>query len=112
VPQPFLLLSPNFEQRQRRAYHGVLIAGDLSEDDLNKIEVNNRFTGLYPDPDSAEFVYGNHAVNTVYFAHPSVSQFIPGGSGPGTFRDPWPVGLKYIPCPTEPIPVCPWRFWD
>jgi len=92
VPQPCLLLSPNFEQHQRRAYHEVLIAGDLSEDDLNKIEVNG-FVPLHPDPDIAEFAYGNDAANTIYFAQPSVSQFVPGGAGPGTI-DFWPIGLK------------------
>ena len=33
---------------------------------------------------ATEFVYGN---DTIYFAQPSLSQFTPGGSGPGTFDD-------------------------
>jgi len=34
-------------------------------------------------PDTAEFVYGS---GVVYFAQPSPSQFVPGGSGAGTFN--------------------------
>ena len=36
-----------------------------------------------------ELVYGN---NTVYFAQPSPSQFVHGGSGVGTFDQPVPLG--------------------
>jgi len=35
-------------------------------------------------PDTTEFVYGN---DTVYFVQPSLSQFTPGGSGAGTFKN-------------------------
>jgi len=74
-------------------YHEVLIAGDLSEDDLNKMKANGLST-LRPDPDTAEFVYGNDAVNTLYFAQPTASQFVPGGSGPGNVPNFPPMGLK------------------
>ena len=39
--------------------------------------------------ETAEFNYGN---DTVYVAQPSPSQFIPGGSGAGTFDQPVPIG--------------------
>jgi len=39
--------------------------------------------------DTAEFIH-NH--DTVYFAQPSLSQFVPGGSGAGTFDQPVPIG--------------------
>ena len=41
--------------------------------------------------DTAELVYNNE---TVYFAQPTLSQFIPGGSGPGTFVRPATVNLN------------------
>ena len=68
-----------------------MIVGDLSEEDVNRIkyEVPQQ---IFPDPDSAEFVYGNDTVNMVYFAQPSVSQFAPGGSGPGA-PNPQPMGV-------------------
>ena len=34
-------------------------------------------------PDTTKFVYDN---DTIYFAQPSLSQFVPGGSGPGAFN--------------------------
>jgi len=43
--------------------------------------------------DTAEFAYGN---DTIYFAQPSLSQFVPGGSGAGTFN-PALIGLKETP---------------
>jgi len=86
-------LSPNFEQNQRKVYHEILIAGDLSEEDVNKIKDRDPWH-IFPDPDSAEFVYGNDTANMVYFAQPSVSQFVPGGSGPGDVSNFRPVGLR------------------
>ena len=44
--------------------------------------------------DTAEFGYGD---DTIYFAQPSLSQFVPGGSGAGTFNPPLRMGLKGIP---------------
>lgn len=93
-------------------YREVLIAGDLSQDDVDRatnqlgaFQVSLRQMYLtfhilippYQDfartwtllpygrsaPDTAEFVYGN---DNIYFAQPSLSQFIPGGSGAGTFN--------------------------
>jgi len=49
---------------------------------------------LRPDPYTAEFVYSN---DTVYFAQPSPSQFVPGGSGAGTFDPDPPAGVKDPP---------------
>ena len=76
-------------------YHEVLIAGDLSEEDVNQAETLGIFSTA--DPDTAEFVYGNEPVNTVYFAQPSLSQLVPGGSGAGAFNPPAPMGLKDPP---------------
>jgi len=42
----------------------------------------------------AELVYGN---DTIYFAQPSLSQFIPGGSGAGTFNPSASIGLNGTP---------------
>jgi len=84
-------------------YHEVLIAGDLSEGDLDRI-MHSRgvytVIGYYP---TAEFVYGNDAVNTVYFSQPSAPQFVPGGSGPGKIPDFPVMGLKDLPNDTSPL---------
>ena len=83
------------EQNQRKAYHEILIAGDLSEEDVRKADALGNF--LQSDStafDTAEFVYGH---DTVYFAQPTPSQFVPGGSGAGTFNGPTIMGLKGIP---------------
>ena len=93
VSQPCLLLSPNFEQNQRRVYHEVLIAGDISEEDINRM-IAIGLPEASTNPDTAEFVYGNDAVNTVCFAQPTVSQFVPGGSGPGDIPKTPPMGVK------------------
>jgi hypothetical protein len=95
---PFLfgriMVIETFVRNQRRAYREVLIAGDLSQDDVDRA---NAQLGAFQDfaqtwtllpygrsaPDTAEFIYGNE---TVYFAQPSLSQFVPGGSGAGTFN--------------------------
>ena len=79
----FLILGQN----RRRTYHEVLVTGDLSEEDLQWMtpaELQYR----RGTPDIAEFVYNN---DTVYFAQPSVSQFVLGGSA---FNRPAPIGLK------------------
>ncbi|KAF9645600.1 hypothetical protein BDM02DRAFT_490337 [Thelephora ganbajun] len=82
-----------FARNQRVVYREVLIAGDLSQDDVNRATAQ---LGAFQDfaqtwtllpygrspPDTVEFVNGNE---TVYLAQPSLSQFIPGGSGSGTF---------------------------
>jgi len=47
-----------------------------------------------------EFVYGNE---TIYFAQPSLSQFVPGGSGAGTFNQPELINLKDTPNNTLPL---------
>jgi len=83
------------EQNQRNAYREVLIAGDLSEEDVSQAEADGIFSTT--DPDTTKFVYGNDTVNTVYFAQPSLSQFVPGGSGAGAFNPPPPMGLKDSP---------------
>lgn len=94
-------------------YREVLIAGDLSPDDVDRatdqlgaFQVSWQETGftfeptrsnpvqsfaqtwtLLPygrsPPDTVEFAQKNE---TVYFAQPSLSQLIPGGSGSGTFN--------------------------
>jgi len=89
----FSFLTP--DQNQRNAYREVLIAGDLSEDDVNQAEANGIFSTT--DPDTTKFTYGNDTVNTVYFAQPTLSQFVPGGSGAGAFNPPPPMGLKDTP---------------
>ena len=70
------------QQTRRKVYQEVSIAGDLSEEDVN-------WAGAQTEPfleyggSTTEFVYGNE---TVYFAQPSQSQFVAGGSGAGTFN--------------------------
>ena len=104
----FLIL----EQNQSKVYREVLIAGDLSQDDLTRadtqvvVQVSQLWMSFGPPvltpcqsqgvsriwpaspyggsaSGTTEFVYGN---DTVYFAQPSLSQFVPGGSGTGAFR--------------------------
>ena len=77
------------EQPQRKAYSEVLITGDLSEEDIRRAGAGASY--LRTDPYTAEFVHGN---DTVYFAQPSPSQFISGGSGAGTFNPAPAMGLK------------------
>jgi len=76
-----------------------LITGDLSEDDVNQVEANGIF--LATDPDTTEFVYGDDTVNTIHFAQPSLSQFVPGGSGAGAFNPSPPMGVKSTPNDTS-----------
>ena len=77
------------EQPQRKAYSEVLIAGDLSEEDVSRAKAGTSYTTT--DPYTAEFIYGN---DTIYFAQPSPSQFVSGGSGPGTFSPLPAMGVK------------------
>jgi len=58
------------EQNQRNAYHEVLIAGDLTEEDVNRANTLRSSWLPYGMSDTTEFVYGN---DTVYFAQPSPS---------------------------------------
>jgi len=51
--------------------------------------------------DTAEFIYGN---DTVYFAQPRLSQFVPGGSGAGVFNQSTWIGLKDAPKNALPLP--------
>ena len=90
-PPPFWY-SLNFEQNKRKVYREVLIAGDLSKEDVRRVETRGWFflTGR-TSFDTAEFVYNN---DTVYFAQPTRSQFAPGGSGAGTFNQLGSIGLK------------------
>ena len=44
--------------------------------------------------------YGN---DTVHFAQPIPSQFVPGGSGAGTFDSPASIGLDNIPNDTPEL---------
>ena len=73
-----------FEQNQSKAYHEVLIAGDLSVDDIEQTS-SGPLTDDAITPDTAEFIYDN---DTAYFVQPSRSQFVPDGHGTGTFTPP------------------------
>ena len=86
----------SFEQNQHKIYREVSIVGDLTQGDVNQA-VAEGGPLLLDDIsafDTAEFVYGN---DTIYFAQPSPSQFVPGGSGAGTFNPPPRMGLKGPP---------------
>ena len=83
-----------FEQNQRKVYREVVVAGDLSQDDLDKVTLVPVLSSqLYGEsvPDTAGLVYGN---DTVYFSQPSLSQLAPGGSGLGNLSLSVPVGMK------------------
>jgi len=82
----FLIL----EQSRRRTYHEVLVTGDLSEEELQWM-TPAKFLYRGGTPDIAELVYNN---DTVYFAQPSPSQFVLGGSA---FNRPAPTGPKVPP---------------
>ena len=77
-------------QNQRKVYREVLTAGDLSEEDIRLVGATGWFfiSGRAVS-DTAEFVYDN---DTIYFAQPSPSRFVPGGSGAGAFNQPAWVG--------------------
>jgi len=85
-----------FEQNQDKVYSEVLIAGDLSQEDTSWAADNLwafQFGWLSygrSTPDAAELFYGK---DTVYFAQPSPSQFVPGGSGLGSVNRSASVGL-------------------
>ena len=86
-----------FEQNQRKTYREVLIAGDLSEEDISKaVDEEWFFRPGRTTSDTAELVYD---IDTVYLAQPSLSQFIPGGLGAGAFNfgPPALTGLKDTP---------------
>ena len=90
----FILNSLTFEQSQRKVYREILVAGDLSEKDVHRAEILVQDYFMYldkPVSETAGFVYGN---NTVYFAHPSLSQSVPVGSGVGTFNVPAKIGQR------------------
>jgi len=91
----FLIL----EQNQHKVYHEVLVAGDLSQEDLERAAPDMLQPGRSMS-NTAEFGYGD---DIVYFAQPSRSQFIPGGSGLGTFDPPGPLGLKDTPIDTPEL---------
>ncbi|KAF9778318.1 hypothetical protein BJ322DRAFT_492827 [Thelephora terrestris] len=95
---PFLfgriMIIETFTQNQRAEYREVLIAGDLSPDDVNRatdqlgaFQSFAQTWTLLPygrtPPDTVEFAQNN---DTVYFAQPTLSQLVPGGSGSGTFN--------------------------
>ena len=86
----------SFEQNQRKSYREILIAGDLADGDLVRsvIEGHVLLSDDISTFDTAEFVYGN---DTIYFAQPIPSQFVPGGSGAGNFNPPPRMGLKGPP---------------
>jgi len=81
-----------FEQNNRKVYREVLIAGDLSKQDVRQAGTRGWF---YLSGETAsetiQLTYGN---DTVYFAQPILSQFVPGGSGAGTFNQSSSIGLK------------------
>ena len=91
----FLIL----EQNQHNVYREVLIAGDLSQEDLDRAVPGMLQCGRNMS-NTAGFNYGS---DTVYFAQPSLSQFIPGGSGLGTFVPSGPLGLKNTPNNTSEL---------
>ena len=77
-------------QSQHDVYREVLVAGDLSVEDI--IQANSSNTSFSESvPDTTELVYDG---DTVYFAQPSLSQFVPGGSGAGNFNPPKSIGQK------------------
>ena len=93
MPQTSFLYFLILEQTQHGVYREVSIAGDLSQGDIDRVAPGM----LQSDgsvSDTAEFSYGD---DIVYFAQPTRSQFIPGGSGQGTLDAPVPLGLKDTP---------------
>ena len=76
-----------------------MVAADLSSADVGRaqIEFDQGWTAFpygRSTSDIAEFIYGNE---TVYFAQPSLSQFVPGGSGAGAFNEYSSIILKDAP---------------
>ena len=93
-----------FEQNQHKVYREVLVAGDLSKEDGAQAAALPEAWSAVPYgksmSDTTEFIYGN---DTVYFAQPSLSQFVPGGSGAGVFNQPATIGLRGTP--NNPLPL-------
>ena len=89
MPQTCLLVFSNFEQNQSKVYQEVLIAGDLTEEDVSwgvpRLYMLQFGWPSYGKsiPATTEFV---HDKDTVYFAQPTPSQFTHDGSGHGTFN--------------------------
>ena len=72
------------KQNQREVYHEVLIAGDLSKEDIYRaVDEGWFFRPGRTTSDTTELVYDN---DTIYFAQPSLSQFVPDGFGAGAFN--------------------------
>ena len=73
-----------FEQNQREVYREVLIAGDLSKEDIYRaVDEGWFFRPGRTTSDTTELAHDN---DTIYFAQPSLSQFVPGGFGAGAFN--------------------------
>jgi len=85
--RPVSLYCLIFKQNKSEVYREVLIAGDLTEEDVATFSPSTLQVGWLPysgnTPDITKLFYGN---DTVYFAQPDPSQFVPGGSEPGTFN--------------------------
>jgi len=96
---PASLYFLSFAQHQRKAYYETLIAGDLSEDDVRQARAIGYL--LLSDTTAFDTIEFTHGSETVYFAQPSPSQFVSGGSGAGTFDPPPKMGLKNIPNNTQ-----------
>jgi len=86
------------DQNQRKVYREVLIAADISSGDENQAVALSPDWSALPDGRSTsgtvEFSYDNE---TVYFAQPSSSQFLPGGYGLGVFSRYALISLKDDP---------------
>ena len=86
-----------FEQSQSEIYREVLIAGDLTKEDV--LGAQNHLKAFQfgwlsygrSTSDTAEFIYNN---DTVYFAQPRLSQLLPGGFGPGATNRSVAIGPK------------------
>ena len=64
-----------FGQNQKKVYREVLIAGDLTPGEVYTMESSILLEYSGSMSDTAQLFYGNDAV---YFAEPSLSQFVPG----------------------------------
>jgi len=95
-----------FEQNQSKVYHEVLIAADTSSEDEDRAAALpsewSAFSYGRSTAYAVEFIHGRH---TVYFAQPSLSQFLPGGYGVGVFNQSASIGLKDAPNDTLPLTV-------
>ena len=81
-----------------------MIAGAISEADEDRAPSNFKTWSSLPYGSSmsepAEFIYGN---DTVYFAQPSFSQLVPGGSAAGIFNKYGSISLKDAPSNALPL---------